>query len=140
MKTKRASASTRNSGEGAADRPPSAQRPYPTDRKTLEGQVRVDTFRGSGPGGQHRNVTDSAVRLTHIPSGIVVTAAESRSQHRNREKAFERLTERLEKLNRPRKKRIPTRASAGTKEARLTQKKRAGARKELRRKVGPDAD
>ncbi|MBI3393945.1 MAG: peptide chain release factor-like protein [Nitrospirae bacterium] len=140
MKTKRATASTRNSGEGAAKRPASSPPPYRTDRETLERHVRIDTFRGSGPGGQHRNVTDSAVRLTHLPSRIVVTATESRSQHRNRERAFARLIERLEKLNRPRRKRVPTRAPAGTKEERLTEKKRAGARKELRRKVARDAD
>lgn len=53
--------------------------------------VRTDTFRASGPGGQHRNKTDSGVRLTHLPSGVVVTATEDRSQHRNRAAAWERL-------------------------------------------------
>lgn len=57
--------------------------------------VRVDTYRDSGPGGQHRNKTDSAVRLTHLPSGTVVTAVESKSQYQNREKAWERLREAL---------------------------------------------
>lgn len=57
--------------------------------------VRVDTYRSSGAGGQHRNKTDSAIRLTHLPTGVVVTAAEERSQHQNREVAWRRLHERL---------------------------------------------
>jgi len=51
----------------------------------------VDTFRASGPGGQHRNKTDSAVRLRHRPTGLVAQAFESRSQHENRELALRRL-------------------------------------------------
>ena len=57
--------------------------------------VRVDTFRASGPGGQHRNKTDSGVRLTHLPTGTVVTATEDRSQHANRKVAWKRLQETL---------------------------------------------
>ena len=57
--------------------------------------VRVDTFRASGPGGQHRNKTSSGVRLTHLPSGTVVTAVEDRSQHVNRKVAWQRLSERM---------------------------------------------
>lgn len=58
--------------------------------------VRVDTFRASGAGGQHRNKTDSAIRLTHLPTGTVVTATEERSQHENRAVAWKRLTTALE--------------------------------------------
>ena len=51
----------------------------------------AETYRSGGPGGQHRNKTDSAVRLTHRPTGVVVTATERRSQHENRRRAIERL-------------------------------------------------
>jgi len=57
--------------------------------------LKFETCRASGPGGQHVNKTDSAVRLTHLPSGIVCTASEERSQIRNRELALLRLQERL---------------------------------------------
>lgn len=60
--------------------------------------VRVDTFRASGAGGQHRNKTDSGVRLTYLPLGIVVTATEDRSQHVNRKVAWERLEAIMDEL------------------------------------------
>jgi hypothetical protein len=61
----------------------------------LLAQCEVDTYRASGPGGQKRNKTSSAVRLRHPPSGLIVIAEESRSQHENRAKALKRMRQAL---------------------------------------------
>ena len=105
-----------------------------TDFKRLKQQVVVETYKSSGPGGQRKNKTETAVRLTHLPSGITVVATEYRSQAQNRKLAFERLRERLLKLNRPRKRRIPTRIPLCAIERKKELKRVRSIRKKMRQK------
>jgi ribosome-associated protein len=110
---------------------------YPTDRASLERDCDLEFFIASGPGGQHRNKVETGVRLTHRPSGISVTATERRSQHANREVAFERMAARLEELQQVSPPRKPTRPSAASRERRLEAKRHAATLKK-QRSIAPD--
>ena len=103
--------------------------------RALLAECDVDTFRARGPGGQHRNVTESAVRLVHRPTGVTVTSAVHRSQHRNRKEALAVLRRRLAARRRRRKPRIATRPGRGAVESRLDEKRRRSRAKRDRRPV-----
>lgn len=99
----------------------------------LQNEVDISYFKSSGPGGQKKNKTASAVRIKHKPTGVIVIATENRSQHKNRELAWQRLIARLEKLAEKPKPRKRTRTPASAKKARLQKKKAIGAKKKLRK-------
>ena len=100
-------------------------------------ECRVQVFRGTGPGGQSVNTTDSAVRLVHEPSGIVVVERRQRSQLMNKRTALARLRMRLEAANQQPRIRVGTLPSRAAVERRLA-KKRYQALKKKQRKQTPD--
>ena len=110
----------------------------PTTDTELLAECRVDTFRAGGKGGQHQNKTESGVRLTHGPTGIVVTVRSSRSQARNRQAALDRLRKRIDKLGESPTPRIRTRVPLKEKRRRVEDKKKRSKVKQRRRK--PEID
>ncbi len=90
-------------------------------------------FTAGGPGGQHRNKTESGVRLLHRPTGVLVTATERRSQSQNRGEALERLRERLAAMGHEPKRRHATKPTYGSKLRRLDDKRRRAETKRGRR-------
>ncbi|MBA3256705.1 MAG: peptide chain release factor-like protein [Pyrinomonadaceae bacterium] len=101
-------------------------------------ECEVETFRSSGPGGQHVNKTESAVRLRHLPSRIVVTSQQERSQHRNKGLCLQKLRKKIEQLNHRPAKRVPTRVPRSAKNRTLEEKARRSQTKRLRSKPSPD--
>jgi protein subunit release factor A len=109
-----------------------------TDRAALERECDIQYFIATGPGGQHRNKVETGVRLTHRPTGVVVTATERRSQHANREAAYERIAAKLEELQYIAEPRVPTRPTAASRKRRLEDKRRSSDRKRSRRASFPE--
>jgi protein subunit release factor A len=107
--------------------------PIPADDEALLAQCRVETFRAGGPGGQHQNKSETAVRLVHLPTGIRVVARDERSQHRNRALALTRLRAKLEAVNQVDEPRIETRVPASQRRKRLERKRKRGEKKKLRK-------
>lgn len=111
---------------------------FNTDPEVLKKHVLVETYRSSGPGGQRKNKTETSVRLKHLPSGITVVATKHRLQSQNLRLAFERLKERLDRLNCPRRARVPTKIPRGAVARRLEEKKVHATKKRMRRKRETD--
>jgi len=97
-------------------------------------ECKVETFRSGGKGGQHANKTESAVRLTHIKSGIQATCQDERSQYLNKIKCIKELRLRIEKNNYIPPKRIKTKPTRGSIERRLLTKKYKSEKKKNRKK------
>ena len=110
----------------------------PGSDEDLLKECNVNTFRAGGKGGQHLNKTESAVRLTHLPSKIVVTCQDDRSQLRNKRKCLIQLREKLEALNYRPPKRIPTKKPYSAKVKILDTKKKQSQKKQFRQK--PEMD
>lgn len=96
---------------------------YPIDEVSLKRDTVVERMRASGPGGQNVNKRETAVRITHTPSGIVIRVDKRSSQTQNLRTAFGILKKRLEVRNRPRKRRVPTKVPAAAKRVRLKAKR-----------------
>ena len=103
-------------------------------------ECKVETFRSSGKGGQHANKTESAVRLTHVRSGIQVTCQDERSQYLNKSKCIKELRIRIEKYNYKPPRRISTKPTKGSIERRLSTKKHKSKKKSSRKKLNFNKD
>jgi protein subunit release factor B len=107
----------------------------PHSDEELLSECLVTAFRASGSGGQHVNVTDSAVRLKHLPSGLVVTSQKERSQHLNKKECLLKLRKLVAKLNYRRPKRIATRVPKAVKAKDREKKDKHSEKKKLRGRV-----
>jgi protein subunit release factor B len=112
--------------------------PEPLDPERVLAECELEFVRASGPGGQHRNRRETGVRLTHLPTGVVVMATERRSQAANRRLALERMVERLERRRHVRRPRVPSRKSRGVRTRELDAKRHESTRKQQRKPVRGD--
>lgn len=109
-----------------------ARRALALDDASLQKACEESFFIATGPGGQHRNKTESGVRLSHPPTGVTVTATERRSQAQNRSVALERLRVELKKLTFVPKQRKKTKPTKSSQRRRIEAKKKVGQKKAMR--------
>jgi ribosome-associated protein len=112
-----------------------ARRAVRLPEAALRGECEETFFIASGPGGQHRNKTESGVRLLHRATGVLVTATERRSQSQNRGEALERLRERLAAMGVEPKRRRATKPTRGSQERRIAEKKHRAAQRAERHRL-----
>ena len=98
----------------------------------------VQVFRAKGPGGQGVNTTDSAVRMTHVPTGITVTARETRSQFQNRQLCLQKIQRIIERRAQPPHLRKKTKVPKGSRERRLADKHHRSQLKRMRGRAGDE--
>lgn len=113
----------------------------PYARQTVEELARdceTQVFRAKGPGGQGVNTTDSAVRMKHVPTGIVVTSRETRSQYRNRQICLEKIADIIKRRAQPPRKRKEARVPKGARERRLADKRHRSQVKQRRGRVSDE--
>jgi protein subunit release factor B len=110
----------------------------PENDDDLLAACEMEVFRGTGPGGQHRNTSNTGVRLRHRDTGLVVACQEERSQYRNRRRCLHKLRALAARLNHRPRRRLPTRMPRSARERILRQKAHISARKQRRQRPGND--
>lgn len=105
----------------------------PQEDDDLLKECHMTAFRSTGSGGQHVNVTNSAVRLVHLPTGIIVTSQEQRSQYLNKRMCITKLRLKVSKLNYRKPKRVATRTPLSVKNKNFEKKKKDSQQKQRRR-------
>lgn len=112
----------------------------PDDDNELLKQCIINTFRATGSGGQHVNTTDSAVRLVHIPTGIVIISQKERSQYLNKKDCLSKLRKKISQLNYRKPKRVATKVPFSVKIKNREKKVKDSKKKHLRKTASEESE